>query len=30
MKNRGAAWRPYEAWLKPLIDGLAGFRTTSD
>lgn len=27
MKNRGAAWRPYEAWLKPLIDGLAEFRT---
>ena len=30
MKNRGAAWRPYEAWLKPLIDGLAEFRTSGD
>lgn len=27
MKNRGAAWRPYERWLQPLIQGLAEHGT---
>ena len=29
LRNRGGAWRPYEAYLQPLIEGLAPLRDAS-